>query len=164
MAAYVDEIASSPPGSDDYLLYGKLLFTNRGGSGAYGCARCHTNGWSYDGANDLDINGVPLNTLSDGTPGHIQAGGWFGPTLTGGAEVRQFPDENAMVTFIQTGSAVGVRYGVSGQGDGQMPGFGVRVDDDILEIDEFGEEVSKNWPESLTEEQIRAIVAYERSL
>ena len=164
MAAYVDQIASSTPGSDDYLLYGNLLFTNRADSGAYGCARCHTNGWSYDGANDLDVAGEPLNTLSDGTPGHVQGGGWFGPNLTAGAEVRQFPNEDDMVTFIQTGSGVGTRYGVAGQGDGQMPGFGVRVDDDLLEIDEFGEEVSKNWPASLTEEQIRAIVAYERSL
>jgi mono/diheme cytochrome c family protein len=164
MAAYVDQIASSTTGSDDYLLYGKLLFTNRGDSGAYGCARCHTNGWSYDGANDLDIGGEPLNTLPDGTPGHVQGGGWFGPNLTAGATVRQFPNEDDMVTFIQTGSGVGTRYGVAGQGDGQMPGFGVRVDDDLLEIDEFGEEVSKNWPASLTEEQIRAIVAYERSL
>ena len=164
MAAYVDQLASSTPGSDDYLLYGKLLFTNRADSGAYGCARCHTNGWSYDGANDLDIAGEPLNTLPDGTPGHVQGGGWFGPNLTAGATVRQFPNENDMVTFIQTGSGVGTRYGVAGQGDGQMPGFGVRVDDDLVEIDEFGEEVSKNWPASLTEEQIRAIVAYERSL
>jgi len=164
MAAYVDQLASATPGSDDYLLYGKLLFTNRADSGAYGCARCHTNGWSYDGANDLDIDGEPLNTLPDGTPGHVQGGGWFGPNLTGGATVEQFPNEDDMVTFIQTGSSVGTRYGVAGQGDGQMPGFGVRVDDDLLEIDEFGEEVSKNWPASLTEEQIRAIVAYERSL
>lgn len=164
MAAYVDQLASSTPGSDDYLLYGKLLFTNRADSGAYGCARCHTNGWSYDGANDLDIAGEPLNTLPDGTPGHVQGGGWFGPNLTAGATVQQFPNEDDMVTFIQTGSGVGTRYGVAGQGDGQMPGFGVRVDDDLVEIDEFGEEVSKNWPASLTEEQIRAIVAYERSL
>ena len=50
-----------------------------------------------------------------------------------------------------------------------MPGFAVRVDDDLLEdvFDEnLGEfvEVEKRWPASLTDDQIRAIVAYERSL
>lgn len=165
MAAYVDTLENADPESDDYLLYGKLLFTNRADSGAYGCARCHTNGWSYDGANDLDVNGDPINTLPDGSAGHIQGGGWFGPNLTNGAEVRQFPSAETMVTFIGVGSNEGERYGVAGQGDGQMPGFGPRVDDDLVEIDpETGEEIDKVWPASLTIDQIRAIVAYERSL
>lgn len=171
MAAWVDEI--SDPSHPEYLTYGKLLFTNRADAGAYGCARCHTAGWSYDGENDLDISNNPLNTIIDENgnevPGHEQGGGWFGPNLTNGSTVAQFPDEEAMIDFIRQGSVNGQRYGTAGQGGGQMPGFSQRVDDDILEeiFDEaLGEfiETEKIWPASLTEEQIAAIVAYERSL
>jgi len=171
MAAWVDEI--SDPSHPEYLTYGKLLFTNRADAGAYGCARCHTAGWSYDGANDLDINNKPLSTIIDDNgnevPGYDQGGGWFGPNLTNGSTVSQFPSEESMIDFIRQGSANGERYGVAGQGGGQMPGFSQRVDDDILEEvfdEELGEfiEAEKIWPASLTEEQIAAIVAYERSL
>ena len=74
-----------------------------------------------------------------------------------------------MVDFIRRGSEDGVRYGVAGQGGGQMPGFSNREDPDLVEKvvnPETGEEeeVNKMWPPSLTDDQIRAIVAYERSL
>ena len=74
-----------------------------------------------------------------------------------------------MVDFIRRGSQDGIRYGTAGQGSGQMPGFSQRVDEDLLEEvfdEELGEfvEAEKVWPESLTDDQIRAIVAYERSL
>jgi len=171
MSAWIDEI--SDPDHEEYLTYGELLFTNRADSGAYGCARCHTAGWSYEGADDLGIDGQPLNTVidenGDEVPGYVQGGGWFGPNLTGGSTLEQFTSEEAMVDFIRRGSQDGVRYGTAGQGGGQMPGFAVRVDDDLLEdvFDEnLGEfvEVEKRWPASLTDDQIRAIVAYERSL
>lgn len=171
MAAWVDEI--SDPSHPEYLTYGKLLFTNRADAGAYGCARCHTAGWSYDGANDLDVNNNPLSTVVDEdgneVPGYEQGGGWFGPNLTNGSTVAQFPSEDSMIDFIRQGSVNGQRYGTAGQGGGQMPGFSQRVDDNILEEvfdEELGEtiEVEKVWPASLTEEQIAAIVAYERSL
>jgi len=144
LADWIDEISS--PNHPEYLTYGELLFTNRADGGAYGCARCHTAGWSYDGANDLDISGVPLNTVTnddgDVVPGHNQGAGWFGPNLTNGATVAQFPDEDAMIDFIRVGSENGVRYGTAGLGGGQMPGFSQRVDTDILEEvfdDELGE-------------------------
>ena len=171
MSDWIDEI--SDPEHEEYLTYGKLLFTNRADSGAYGCARCHTAGWSYSGAYDLGIDGEPLSTVvnDDGevVPGYVQGGGWFGPNLTNGSTIAQFPSEEAMVDFIRRGSVDGVRYGTAGQGGGQMPGFSSRVDDDLLEDvfdDDLGEviEVSKRWPASLTDDQIRAIVAYERSL
>jgi mono/diheme cytochrome c family protein len=171
MAAWLAEI--SDPSHAEYLTYGELLFTNRADAGAYGCARCHTAGWSYDGANDLSIDGEPLSTITDEdgneVPGHVQGGGWFGPNLTNGSTKKQFPDSDAMIDFIRRGSVNGERYGTAGQGGGQMPGFSQRVDDDILEEvfdEELGEfiEVEKVWPASLTEEQIAAIVAYERSL
>ncbi len=171
MAAWLDEI--SDPGHEDYLTYGKLLFTNSADAGAYNCARCHTAGWSYDGANDLDISGEPLNTVTadDGTevPGFVQGGGWFGPNLTNGSTIAQFADSETMVDFIRRGSENGIRYGTAGQGSGQMPGFSQRVDADLLEEvfdPELGEtvETEKVWPPSLTDDQSRAIVAYERSL
>ena len=73
-----------------------------------------------------------------------------------------------MLNFIAGGSAVGEQYGRAGQGSGQMPGFGARLDSDLVEeifdpaVGEFVE-VSVEWPASLTEAQIAAIVAYERS-
>ncbi|MGI9605246.1 MAG: c-type cytochrome [Acidimicrobiales bacterium] len=166
MAAWIDQI--SDPGHPEYLTYGELLFTNRADSGAYGCARCHTAGWSYDGANDLGVDGEPLNTV-DGEPGYVQGGGWFGPNLTNGSTHSQFPNEDSMIDFIRRGSDDGIRYGVAGQGSGAMPGFSTRIDDDLLEEvfdPALGEviEAEKAWPASLTDEEIAAIVAYERSL
>ena len=90
------------------------------------CARCHTNGFSY------------------GEPDEM-GGGAFGPSLTGGATLRQFPDEELMHEFITTGSEYGKPYGTRGQGGnegGGMPGFG----------------------SVLTKEQIQAIIEYERGL
>lgn len=167
MAAWIEEI--SDPDHEEYLTYGRLIFTNRADSGAYGCARCHTSAWSYDGANDLDISGNPMSVSPDGEPGYLQGGGWFGPNLTNGSEVAQFPNEDAHIDFIRKGSDDGIRYGLAGQGSGQMPGFSNRIDSKILEevVDpETGElvEAEKNWPASLTEEQIAAVVAYARSI
>ena len=166
LAAWVEEI--SDPSHEEYLTYGELLFTNRADAGAYGCARCHTAGWSYDGAFDIDLDGEPLNTFTNENgevvPGYVQGGGWFGPNLTGGTTLSQFPSADQQVGFIGVGSELGIRYGAAGQGSGQMPGFAARIDEDLVEIDEFtGEEIERVWPESLTEDQIIAIVAYERS-
>jgi mono/diheme cytochrome c family protein len=69
-------------------------------------------------------------------------GGALGPNLTGGSTVRQFPNRDEMIAFIANGSELGKRYGVQGQGSGRMPGFGA----------------------ILTDEQIAAIVDYERGL
>jgi mono/diheme cytochrome c family protein len=87
------------------------------------CSRCHTKGWSY---------GEPDK------PGS----GAFGPNLTGGDTLRQFPDIAKHLEFVTLGSEFEKPYGVRGVGTGRMPGFG----------------------QMLTEAQIRAIVDYERSL
>lgn len=96
------------------------------------CARCHTKGWSY---------GEPEET----------AGGAFGPALTNGATLRQFPNVADHFEFISegspgdAGSPYGKEYGergVLGYEGGGMPFFS----------------------KMLTLEQIEAIVAYERSL
>ncbi len=102
---------------------GEALFELGNSSGAYSCARCHTQGWSW------------------GDPA-IPGGGAMGPDLTGGRANRQFPNEAEMIDFISNGSVEGAKYGVQGQGSGRMPGFGTM----------------------LTDEQIRAIVEYVRSL
>lgn len=68
--------------------------------------------------------------------------GGSGPPMTGGSEQRQFPSVDDHVAFVRDGSKPGLPYGTSGQGTGNMPGWGV----------------------ALTEEQIQAVVEYERSL
>ena len=110
-----------------------LLAENPGLSEAEGlfnlnCARCHTKGYSY------------------GEPQIPGGGGAFGPNLTGGVELRQFPDAAEGVEkhteFVTTGSDFQKQYGLQGIGSGRMPGFGG----------------------ILTPEQIAKIVAYERGL
>lgn len=92
------------------------------------CARCHTKGWSY------------------GDPGPMGAGGAFGPNLTGGVTLRQFPALGGGVAkhveFVTTGSDFQKTYGTQGIGSGRMPGFG----------------------QMLTARQIDEIVIYERGL
>ncbi|MDP8937835.1 MAG: cytochrome c [Actinomycetota bacterium] len=87
------------------------------------CARCHTQGASY------------------GEPG-VPGGGAFGPALTGGATLRQFPTVDSHVEWVAETAPIGSLYGVRGQSSGRMPYFG----------------------EMLTAEQIDAVVAYERGL
>ena len=100
---------------------GKTLFE------AY-CARCHTKGWSYQESFEQ--------------PDSVPGGGAFGPNLTSGATVRQFPDKETHIAFITEGSDQNKGYGTRGIGSGRMPGFG----------------------QMLSAEQIEAIVEYERSL
>lgn len=78
---------------------------------------------------------------SYGEPG-VPGGGAFGFNLTNGLTIRQFPDVADHVDFIVNGSDFAKAYGDRGVGSGRMPGFG----------------------RMLTEDQIRAIVEYERSL
>jgi mono/diheme cytochrome c family protein len=87
------------------------------------CARCHTPGASY------------------GQPG-VPGGGAFGPDLTGGATLRQFPTVEQHMSWISETAEFGGQYGQRGIASGRMPYF----------------------EDTLTEEQIRAIVDYERAL
>jgi len=115
----VDTYLAQNPGASQ----GEALFNLDLASGAYSCARCHTQGWSY------------------GDPG-VTGQGAFGWNLTGGATNTHFPTEADMISFIKLGSSNGKKYGMQGQGSGRMPGFG----------------------SMLTDEQIKAIVEYVRSL
>ncbi len=75
----------------------------------------------------------------------VSGGGSYGPNLRGGATVRQFPKVEDMLEFINESAQYGEAYGATGIGHdagGGMPYFA----------------------EVLPEEDIRAIVEYERSL
>lgn len=161
----------------DQILYGELLFNNPAAGGAYGCARCHSAGFSYN------ANYYPDNPL---IPPIVNGGGGFGPSLIGVSD--QFETAEGQAAFVASGSKNGVAYGAYGQGDGggQMPGFqGCYAEDNspmlpriqsdriaghcagtsIIALDELedGEDpVARDG--ILTEEQVLAIVAYERSL
>jgi mono/diheme cytochrome c family protein len=151
----------------DPLALGEALFNlgyenGEPGGGAYACGRCHTQGWSYQ--------------QQEGPDG----GGAYGPNLTNGATVRQFPaneeppvdpetDEQAsqyqsMIDFITEGSELGVQYGIHGQGTGRMPGFGA-IPSELEDIERLRPDLVEFADEGmLTPEQIEAIVLYERSL
>ena len=141
------------PGSDIYRTYGEILFNNAAAGGTYSCARCHTYGWSFDATTDGDdsIDGHAGPILAEYNVG----GGFFGPNLTGGSTLDQFETAALHADFISAGQTIGQTYGRGGAGgNGQMPGFGPRTDDD-LEI---------TYPATLTQDQIDAIVAFERNL
>jgi mono/diheme cytochrome c family protein len=78
---------------------------------------------------------------SYGQPG-VPGQGAFGWNLTGGSVNAHFADDEQLVSFLKSGSEFGKLYGLQGQGSGRMPGFG----------------------SLLTDEQIREIVEYVRSL
>jgi mono/diheme cytochrome c family protein len=112
-----DQILKDNPGISE----GQALFMAN-------CARCHTKGWSY------------------GQPLIMGGGGAFGPNLTNGVTLRQFPPLSGGVAkhveFVTTGSDFQKPYGTQGIGSGRMPGFG----------------------QELSARQIDEIVIYERSL
>lgn len=86
------------------LSEGEAIFHNEVGAGAYGCARCHTSGWSF------------------GDPGPV-GGGAFGPNLWN--VQRKFATDADLVDFLAEGCVMGATYGINSQcKTGQMPGFG----------------------------------------
>jgi mono/diheme cytochrome c family protein len=98
------------------------------------CARCHTKGASY-----YDPNNIKLPPPSP--PGS----GAFGPNLTGGSTLIQFPNlagEQEQFEWVARGAPPNELYGQRGISSGRMPHF-----------------ISQ-----LTQKQIDAIIAYERSL
>ena len=101
------------------IIDGESLFNGN-------CARCHTRGFSFDRP-------------------EVSGGGRYGPSLRGGAAVRQFPNVEEMTEFIKESAQYGEPYGEGGIGHdagGGMPYFG----------------------QVLSDEDIAAIIAYERSL
>ena len=113
-------------------------------AGAYSCARCHTAGWSY------------------GEPQVAGGGGQLGFNLTNGSELRQFETADQQQTFVSLGSELGKPYGHGGIGSGMMPGFGLNptaVDPALASA------TGMNPAQTMySQDQINAVVAYERSL
>ncbi|HVL02861.1 MAG TPA: c-type cytochrome [Acidimicrobiales bacterium] len=83
-------------GGDQDATMGAALFNTN-------CARCHTEGWSYD---------------EPGLPG----GGFFGPSIYN--STNQFPAVEDHLEFVTDGAELGEEYGVGGFSDGNMPYFG----------------------------------------
>ncbi len=110
-------------------------------AGAYSCARCHTKGWSI---------GMPA------VPG---GGGSLGPNLTNGSELRTFDTPQDQIAFVMAGSTLGKGYGHGQMGTGQMPAWGINPNS----IDPTQATMSPSQV-MYTENQVAAIVAYERSL
>ena len=102
---------------------GEALFNLDINSGAYSCARCHTEGWSYG---DPQVSGQ----------------GAFGWNLTGGSTELPLPQRAGHDRLRQERLRHRQAVRHAGQGTGRMPGFG----------------------DLLTDEQIKAIVEYVRSL
>ena len=146
-------VSGASPGSEIYQTYGEILFHNSAAGGTYSCARCHTYGWSFDatvdGDDSIDGHAGPI------VESYSTGAGFFGPNLTGGSTRDQFETASLHSEFISGGQTIGQTYGRGGSGgNGQMPGFGPRTDDDV--------EVT--YPATLAPEQIDAIVAFERNL
>jgi mono/diheme cytochrome c family protein len=93
---------------------GEAIFNLETASGSFGCARCHTGGWSY------------------GEPEQTGGGGGLGPNLTGGSEVRQFDTVDDNIEFLRNPPEQGKAYGNQGQSTGRMPAFGAYYTDEQL--------------------------------
>jgi len=155
-------IPGGVPGQERFQQYGEILFTNQAASGTYSCARCHTFGWSYDATSELTIedNGHDGVLLDE----YVQGGGFFGPSLVDGNTLDQFETAGSHAAFIGDGQTIGVTYGRGGSGgNGQMPGFGANTESNPIGPG-FTTASEFSYPALLTEEQIDAIVAFERNL
>lgn len=98
------------------------------------CARCHTKNWSF----------ADPTKLNQPQPAR-QGSGAFGPPLTDGTVVLQFPGSagrDQQLTWVSAGVPANQQYGVRGVSSGRMPHFG----------------------KILSASQIAEIVDYERSL
>lgn len=105
------------------------------------CARCHTKGASY---------GIP-DTLG---------GGAYGPNLSNGDELRQFPNAADQVIYVSKGVDFGKAYGTRG--------IGSLAPDPELVAGTVGAAMQGGgmpyFNQMLTPAQIQAVVTYERGL
>lgn len=140
----------SPGKSHRWETVGEAIF-NMGyydgfAGGAYSCGRCHTKGWSYGKAENA-------------------GGGFFGPNITNGSELRQFETSDSQVNYVSLGSVAGAKYGRGGlSGAGQMPGFGENPNTNPKQDLVPPIEKMEATQSMLTQDMIAAVVAYERTL
>jgi len=138
LVAYLQSIQLTPDQAKQqaaqYGTDGPALFN------AY-CARCHTRGYSF------------------GQP-DVAGGGAFGPNLTNGDELRQFPAVKDQVAFVTAGAEYGKPYGT--RGVGQLAAAN-RVDPETPGAAGPGGGMPF-FSAMLTPQQIQAIVDYERGL
>ncbi len=88
---------------------GEILFNQH-------CARCHTNGWSYNEPKE-------------------SGGGFYGPSLRKSSLTNQFPDPAKQAEFIKVGVGDQVAYGTGGVNHwsgGGMPYFANKLTDDMI--------------------------------
>lgn len=148
------EKAGHPYKSDGEALFNLGYYADVAG-GSYSCGRCHTQGWSYG------------EKQADG-------GGAFGPNLTGGDSLRQFPGAvlglQQQIDFVCQGSVNGKQYGVHGQGSGRMPafcekpGYNPNNDAGASQPDVPTQEQGAPGSGMMTRDQVQLIVEYVRSL
>lgn len=104
VAAGVTEMQEKYAANGITLSEGEALFHLQTSSGAYGCARCHTAGWSF------------------GAPGPV-GGGAFGPKLWNVGS--KFATDEQFEAFLTDGCKEGLVYGIQSQcKSNQMPAFG----------------------------------------
>ena len=131
-----------PGGS--YKTEGEAIFnlgyTDSFAGGAYACGRCHTKGWSAGMA-------------------QVPGGGGFGPNLTNSSPIRQFVTAQQQINFVSAYPKAGTSYGAQGLSSGRMGSFGVNPN----AVDPKTATMSPDQV-MLTQDQIAAVVAYERSL
>jgi mono/diheme cytochrome c family protein len=138
LVAYLQSIQISPDAAikaaAQYGTDGSAIFN------AY-CARCHTKGFSY------------------GQP-DLSGGGAYGPNLTNGDELRQFPGITDQIDYVTKGATYGKSYGTRG--------IGSMAPDPRLDVETPGAAQQgggmPKFDEMLTPEQIQAVVTYERGL
>lgn len=113
---WADKAATEAKNEGKTTIDGQVLFNTN-------CARCHTSGFSY------------------GEPKVSGGGGAYGPNLTGGSEIRQFPALKDQVDFVTNGVDPGKGYGTGGIATdygGGMPHFGAYLSpDEITKIVEY---------------------------
>ncbi len=138
LVAYLQSIQITPAAAikvaAQYGTDGPAIFN------AY-CARCHTKGFSY------------------GQP-DLAGGGAYGPNLTNGDELRQFPTLSDQIDYVTKGAVYGKAYGTRGVGSMAAD---PRLDIETPGAAQQGGGMPK-FDQMLTPEQIQAVVAYERGM
>jgi mono/diheme cytochrome c family protein len=138
LVAYLESIQITPAQAEkaaaQYGTNGQAIFN------AY-CARCHTKGYSY---------GLP----------DTAGGGAYGPNLTNGDELRQFPNIVDQIDYVTVGASYGKSYGTRGVGS--------MAPDPRLSAETPGAAMQgggmPKFNEMLSADQIAAVVNYERGL